>query len=230
MAPNGEQQYDYRTYGQQKKLISDEAYNLIIGGTLLYGFLVNCFMVAFCFDSIANLISEPVMFYLTYFAMVIIGTLMVNKSDNPVVSFIGYNFIVVPIGMVISYTVNIFAMAGYASTVTAAFGVTAVVTLAMMFISSIFPSFFLSLGRTLGVTLLLTVVIELIMYFAGFSLGIIDYVVVLIFCGYVGYDWSKANANLKTVDNAIDSAAELYVDIANLFIRILRIMARAQRN
>ena len=112
----------------------------------------------------------------------------------------------------------------------AAFGVTAVVTLAMMFISSIFPSFFLSLGRTLGVTLLLTVVIELIMYFAGFSLGIIDYVVVLIFCGYVGYDWSKANANLKTVDNAIDSAAELYVDIANLFIRILRIMARAQRN
>lgn len=211
--------------------ISPSAYNLVIGGTLLYGFLINCFMVHFCFDSIASLfIGSPIIFYVAYFAMVIIGSMMVNKSDNPVVSFIGYNLIVVPLGLIIALVVNAYAMVGYASTVTAAFGITAVVTMIMMFISSVYPRFFLSIGRTLGVTLLITIVVELVMMLMGFDLGIIDYVVVLIFCGYIGYDWAKANAVPKTVDNAIDSAAELYVDIVNLFLRILRILARAQRN
>ena len=59
---------------------------------------------------------------------------------------------------------------------------------------------------------------------------IIVYIVVLIFCGYIEYDWAKANTQRKTIDNAIDSATELYIDIINLFIRILRILARAQRN
>ena len=80
---------------------------------------------------------------------------------------------------------------------------------------------------TLCISLLITVVVEIILFFVGIQLGIIDYVVVLIFCGYVGYDWAKANVQTKTVDNAIDSASELYVDIVNLFVRILRILARA---
>jgi len=65
------------------------------------------------------------------------------------------------------------------------------------------------------------------MMFLGANLGIIDYIVVLIFCGYIGYDWARANACAKTVDNAVDMAAELYVDIINLFIRILSILARS---
>ena len=36
----------------------------------------------------------------------------------------------------------------------------------------------------------------------------------LIFSGYIGYDWARANAILKTLDNAIDSAAALYLDIS----------------
>lgn len=231
MEPQREQGYGYNQYDYGvSKEISPEAYNLVIGGTLLYGFLVNCFMVSFCFESVVSLISNPLLFYLAYFAMVIIGSMMVNKSINPVISFIGYNLIVIPLGMVLSLVLNTYAMAGYSSTITAAFGITAVVTLAMMFISSIFPNFFLSLGKTLFVTLLITIAVEIVLYFVGVGLGIIDYVVVLIFCGYIGYDWVRANRCVKTVDNAIDSAAELYVDIVNLFLRILRILARSQNN
>jgi len=79
----------------------------------------------------------------------------------------------------------------------------------------------------LGITLLITIVVEIVMMFLGANLGIIDYIVVLIFCGYIGYDWARANACAKTVDNAVDMAAELYVDIINLFIRILSILARS---
>ena len=53
-----------------------------------------------------------------------------------------------------------------------------------------------------------------------------DWIVALLFCGYIGYDWARANAIPNTLDNAIDSAAALYLDIINLFIRLLHIMSR----
>jgi len=73
-------------------------------------------------------------------------------------------------------------------------------------------------------------VVILVELFQLFVLGIhsnwLDWVVVLIFCGYIGYDWGRANSIPKTLDNAVDSAAALYMDIINLFLRILRIMGR----
>jgi FtsH-binding integral membrane protein len=56
--------------------------------------------------------------------------------------------------------------------------------------------------------------------------GWLDWAVVLIFCGYIGYDWGKAQRQEKTIDNAVDSAAAIYMDIINLFLRILRILGR----
>ena len=218
-------------YGSSAKIISSEMYNLIIGGVLLYGFIINAIMTAVFGDSIVSFVlTNPIAFYIGYFILAIAGTFMVRKSDNPVVSFIGYNLMVVPIGMVIAVSVTLYSAIGYNMIVATAFGITAAVTLVMMIISSIYPNFFLSMGRTLGITLLITVVVEAIMLIAGASLGIIDYVVVAIFCLYVGYDWAKANAIEKTVDNAIDSASELYLDIVNLFLRIMKILARANRN
>ena len=75
--------------------------------------------------------------------------------------------------------------------------------------------------------LIVVIVVEMIEIFI-FKVhhGILDWAVVAIFCGYIGYDWGRANSIPKTVDNAIDSAASLYMDIINLFLRILRIMGR----
>lgn len=211
--------------------ISERAYNLVIGGVLLYGFLVNCFMVAFLSDTAFDFVyNNTLMFYVIYIVMCIAGSLMVHRSDNPVISFIGYNFFVIPLGLIISASLQMLAYVGATDIVVTAFGITAIVTIAMMVASTLFPSFFLSMGRTLFVTLAITVIIELILTIAGASLGIIDYIVVLIFCGYIGFDWARANAMPRTLDNAIDAAAELYVDIAVLFMRLLKILARANRN
>lgn len=226
MASNRQERYYERQQlhaGEQE--ISERAYNLIIGGTLLYGFLINCFMVKFCYEASVDLLQRPIVFFIAYFVMCIVGGLLIHGSSNPVVSFIGYNLIVIPLGIVLSVLLNVYVSAGYQDTIVAAFGITGFVTVGMMFISSMFPDFFLNLGRTLFVTLLLTIVIELVMMIAGAPLGIIDYIVVVIFCGYIGYDWARANACAKTVDNAIDSASELYIDIVNLFIRILSILS-----
>ncbi len=208
--------------------IAPETYNLIIGGVLLYGFLVNCFMVTFCADAAMSLMSNYGLFLIAYFVMILVGSFMIHGSKNPVISFIGYNLIVVPLGLVLTVTLNAYSYAGFGSTITVAFAITAVVTLVMMFVSSLFPSFFLSLGKTLTLSLLVTIVIELLCLLFNVPLGIIDGIVVLIFCGYIGYDWARANRCAKTVDNAVDCASELYIDIVNLFLRILRILARSR--
>lgn len=233
MAGNsGSYQQVQSTYSNAER-ISDQKFNLILGGCLLWGFFINCILCTVFSDSVEALANNNfVIFLIAYFVLVIAGSTMVNKSDNPTVSFIGYNLIVIPIGMIISMTLTIYIDAGYASIIPIAFGITSAVTLAMMLLSSFLPEFFASntMGKILGITLLVTIIIELILLFTGAgSLGIIDYIVVLIFCGYIGYDWAKANMSEKTVDKAVDAAAMLYVDIANLFLRIMRILARARR-
>lgn len=223
------ERYEERRYLHPDDVeIAPETYNLIIGGVLLYGFLINCFMVAFCTDAAMNLMSNYGLFLIAYIVMIIAGSLMIHGSSNPVVSFIGYNLIVIPLGLVISVTLNAYVAFGMSSVIVTAFAITAVVTLVMMFVSSLFPRFFLSIGRTLALSLLVTIVIELLCMLFNFPIGIIDGIVVLIFCGYIGYDWARANTCAKTVNNAVDNAAELYIDIVNLFLRILRILARSR--
>jgi FtsH-binding integral membrane protein len=50
--------------------------------------------------------------------------------------------------------------------------------------------------------------------------------VALIFCGYIGLDWHRAQQFPKTLNNAVDSAADIYLDVVNLFVRILSITGK----
>ena len=55
------------------------------------------------------------------------------------------------------------------------------------------------------------------------------WIVVVAFCGYIGYDWAIAQRRRRTVDAAVDSACALYLDIINVFIRLLAIAGRRSR-
>lgn len=204
------------------EIISSAAYNLTIGSTLCWGFAVNWWMVTNIHpQSIANI--NPWLFFIGYFAACFFGIYLFNTSNNPVVSFIGYNFVVVPFGLVINMVVSRYD----ATLVSDAIRITGLVTIAMMCLGTLFPAFFKKISGALTIALLLVIVVELVeIFFFSMRHGIIDWVVVLIFCGYIGYDWGRANQIPKTVDNAIDSAAALYMDIINLFLRILRILGR----
>lgn len=204
------------------KLISGSLYNFIIGITLLWGFFVNYLMVINIPASTFSNIS-PMLFFIAYFASCFFGIYLFNKSDNPWVSFIGYNFVVVPFGFIINIVVSRYDP----YLVTEAIRVTALVTFIMMLLGSMYPAFFKKIVGALTIALLCVIVIELIeIFFFNSHHGILDWAVVAIFCGYIGYDWARANAIPKTYDNAIDSAAALYIDIINLFLRLLRILGR----
>ena len=202
--------------------ISATLYNFIIGLVLCWGFLVNWVMVkTIPYESIANI--NPWIFFIGYFASCFFGISLFTKSDSPLVSFVGYNFVVVPFGLIINLVVCQYDP----SLVLEAMRVTGLVTFLMMVLGSMFPRFFEKIAGALTIALLAVIIVELIeMFILKTHHGIIDWIVVVIFCGYIGYDWGRANRIPKTVDNAVDSAASLYIDIINLFLRILRILGR----
>ncbi|MGL5665005.1 MAG: Bax inhibitor-1 family protein [Shewanella sp.] len=212
--------FDRRT--TDDTLIGAGLYNLVIGLTLLWGFAVNYIMVTHI-DPEAIASVNPWIFFIGYFASCFFGIYLFQSSSNPLVSFIGYNFVVVPFGLIINMVVSQYDP----ELVTEAIRITGLVTIAMMCLGTMFPAFFQKIVGVLTIALLLVIVVELIEIFIFKTHhGILDWIVVLIFCGYIGYDWGRANQIPKTVDNAVDSAAALYMDIINLFLRILRILGR----
>ena len=203
-------------------MVSRGVYNLIIGGVLCWGFGLNTWMVANIAPE-APLVYGYWPFMIGYFVCCFVGIMMFTKSDKPFVSFVGYNLVVIPFGLVVNAVV-----AGYdPHLVQEAVQVTGAITFIMMLMGSTFPKFFLGLGRILFMALIAMIIIELLAVFVfNWDRNIIDYAVAAIFCGYIGYDWARANTIPPTVDNAIDSAASIYMDVINLFIRVLRIMGR----
>ncbi len=208
--------------------ISERAFNLIIGAMLLWGFALNYVTVALFARQAMRLVygTNPLIFLVGYFALVLIGNTMVVRG-GAVMSFIGYTMIAAPIGIVVCLSVQGVPL----NIVKSAVLTTAVVALSFMIAGTLFPGFFLRLGRVLFFSLLFMVVGSLIsLLLFGRRTGMIyEWLGAGLFSLYIGYDWARANTCARTVDNAIDLSASLYLDIINLFLRILSIMSRDRK-
>lgn len=203
-------------------VINSRLYNLTIAAVLCWGFWVNWMMVSTIPVEPLQAIS-PWIFFIGYFASCLFGIYLFTRSDNALVSFIGYNFVVIPFGLIINIAVSRYNP----DLVVEAIKITGVVTGIMMLLGTLFPKFFAKISGALTISLLIVIGVELFQIFVlGIHQAWLDWAVVMIFCGYIGYDWGRANQIPKTLDNAVDSAAALYMDIINLFLRILRILGR----
>lgn len=202
--------------------VSDGAYNLIMGLVLCWGFGVNWLIVEFVPCRVLMELN-PLVFLVGYFASCLIGVHLFVSSERPTVSFLGYNLVVVPFGAVVNLVVHRYDPL----LVVQAIRLTGCVTATMMVLGALCPAFFRRISSSLALALVFVIVWELAdLFIFHVRHGVIDWLVVAIFCGYVGVDWGRANQVPKTVDNAVDSAAALYMDIINLFLRILRIIGR----
>ena len=204
--------------------VTERSYNLTIGLTLLWGVLINVVMSVFFTYQILSL--NYLLVLVLYFVGTIGCSILVHKSDNPAVSFAGFTGMAVSMGLLLAFYVTAFT----AHSVSYAFIATALVTVIMVILSMLYPDFFRNLGRTLFISLLACIIIQVAgMFLLGLPMTIIDYAVALIFCGYIGLDWCRAQRYPKTLDNAIDCAADIYLDVVNLFIRILAITGKRRK-
>ncbi|MBQ7848270.1 MAG: US12 family protein [Clostridia bacterium] len=201
--------------------ISAGAYNAILMGLVLYGFIVNAAMVAFLSPVLYGIDYIP--FLIGYFVCVIAGTFCA-ASDKPAMSFLGYNLIVLPIGVLLCQVIPAYS----SDLVMQAILLTGAISLVMLVLAAVCPHWFAGIGRTLAISLGVGLVLSLGSWLLGFSDDFLVWGFAIIFTLYIGYDLGRSQAFPKTLDNAIDSALDLYLDIINLFLRILRILAKAR--
>ena len=201
--------------------ITERTYNLTIGLTILWGDLVNVVISTFFLYPILSIDYRLVL--VLYFVGTIGCSIIVHKSNNPAVSFLAFTGMAISMGLLLTVYVAVFT----GHSVAYAFIATGLVTVIMILLSMLYPNFFANLGRTLFTSLIGVIVIELVLgLIMGISPTVIDFAVALIFCGYIGYDWYRAQQFPKTLDNAVDSAADIYLDVVNLFVRILSITGK----
>lgn len=202
-------------------MVTERTYNLTIGLTLLWGVLINVVMATFFTYQILSM--NYLLVVVLYFAGTLGCSILVHKSSSPAMSFAGFTGMAISMGLLLTFYVTAFT----GHSVAYAFIATALITVIMVLLSMLYPEFFRNLGRTLFVSLIGCILVELIgSLVLGLPMTIIDYAVALIFCGYIGLDWHRAQQFPKTMDNAVDSAADIYLDVVNLFVRILSITGK----
>lgn len=210
-------------YVDPDQIISTRAYNAVIVGVLVWGFLVNIVLCAYVGDVFRFI--NPGVFLVIYLVCAFAGIMIASKSKNAAISFLGYNLVVVPFGLVVSTLVQEYG--GLDSRIVKdAFVYTLIITMAMLGLEMMFPTFFEKLGMALLGGLIAICVCEVILLVIGVHQSVTDWVAAGIFSLYIAYDIHRSQQFPKTVDNAVDSALDIYLDMANLFIRLLQIFGK----
>ena len=143
--------------------ISARKYNAVMLLTLMWGFLVNAVMVEYLALPVMRLFSGigPMWLFIGYFVLALAGVFISAKSQNPWISFLGYNLLVMPIGVMLCFILPGFPV----SIITKALLLTGIVTATMTLLGLVRPQIFLGLGRTLLIALLVGIVAELVATF-----------------------------------------------------------------
>lgn len=209
----------------ENTLVSDRIYNLYLGGVVAYGLIVNIIICSrFTYFALS---INPILLFIGYIICVLAGTIISAKSNDPLVSFLGYNLVVVPVGLVVSTAVYYYG--GLSSNIVLqAITYTAGITIIMICLSILKPDFFSKLSGILFGGLLGLVAVELVLLLFRVQQSFTALIGAVIFSLYIGYDYWKAQQYPKTIDNAVDSALDIYLDIINLFLRILSILSNSK--
>nr|ALV85567.1 apoptosis-promoting Bax1 inhibitor [uncultured bacterium pA1] len=156
-----------------------------------------------------------------------VGILIALKSDNPVVSLFGYMLVTIPFGLIVGPVVAMYTAASVAKV----FMITTAMVVVLGIVGAVYPKSLESWGIWLFGALLILIFGQFGVMIAGAfgvnvggAMTLLDWVGVVLFSGYVIYDLNRAMRVERTHDNAIDCAVAVYLDFANLFIRLLSLM------
>jgi FtsH-binding integral membrane protein len=160
------------------------------------------------------------------FITAIVGILIFSFSDSAPVSFFGVSVMSGAMGLMTGPVLTHYQQAH----VIQAALITAVIMVVMSVLGIMFPKVFIGWGSFLmaGLTVLIVAQFGQIIaisfgYPAAASMPILDWVGVLIFTGFIAYDWSEAVEGELTWDRAVDASGGLILNALNLFVRLLSI-------
>ncbi|MBR3224830.1 MAG: US12 family protein [Atopobiaceae bacterium] len=217
------------TQQPEASTISRRAYNLLTYGIVTLSFIVTWGMYNFVEDGglgriFANM--NPILYLVIYLAGCIGGIIImsVGKSKQSVpLSIVGLLLFTLTFGGSLSIILTRYNI----GTITNAFAITACVSGIFLIAGVTFPEVFSKIGRVLVIALVAIIITEIVAtVFFHVNQTIFDYLVILIFCGFLGYDSYRMSIDQPTVPNAIFYAADIYIDMVNILIRVLNILDR----
>lgn len=151
----------------------------------------------------------------------IIGIIIAARSSKVAVSFLGYNMICIPFGVILGPVLDRYSAYVIQNVFTMTLGIALIMTISGI----LFPNFYSRIGGALSMAILAFLIISIIgMFIAPLrNSNFIHYIGAGIFSLYIGYDMFRASFVPRTFDNAVDIAIDLYLDILNLFLQLLSI-------
>ena len=223
----GYQNGPIETGASRAKEMSPRAYNLVMSALIFLGF---CAMGAGAYFtstmSFARMMMSGAALPLVFgsFILTIVGMVMMSAAASK--QSVGLSLVATclcehlwPDGVVWSCQLR----PAYINT---AFIATAAITFVFGALGVTFPKFFQRVyGIGFGI-LLATILVEIVLMFMGVSQSITDLIVIVVFAGFIGYDTYVATTVPPTLPNAVLMASNLFVDIINVFLRILNILGR----
>ena len=219
----GYQNGPIETGASRAKEMSPRAYNLVMSALIFLGF---CAMGAGAyFTSTMSFARMMMPLVFGSFILTIVGMVMMSAAASKQsvgLSLVGYVVFASTFGLTAS-----FGLANYdLPTINTAFIATAAITFVFGALGVTFPKFFQRVyGIGFGI-LLATILVEIVLMFMGVSQSITDLIVIVVFAGFIGYDTYVATTVPPTLPNAVLMASNLFVDIINVFLRILNILGR----
>lgn len=207
--------------------ISVRTYNLIMAGLILLGFVVMGAGSLWTKTLTFQLFAAEHPFVLLFAPLIgsIAGIVMMSSAasrQSTALSLAGFAVFVASFGIMAGAALSAYDL----PTINAAFFATAAITGVAGIVGVAFPSFSRRLGGILTGVLLAVIVVELVLLVMHVDQTVTDYLVVALFAGFIAYDFNRAARLEPTVPNAVISASNLFLDIINILLRLLRIFSR----
>jgi FtsH-binding integral membrane protein len=204
--------------------ISASTFNAVLGITTLFSMAIYAFFIAI------NLHTVITTGFLIVSLVAAFGGLFVALADSIGVKMIGCALTAGGLGAITGPYVAHFKMA---SVLEIAFA-TVVLTAILGAIGWLWPSSLESWGTILFNWLIALIVMQIFAPMIYIAMGLpvkgvlhaLDWIGVIIFSGYVIFDFNRAQEIPKTTENAIWCGLSVFLDIANLFIRLLELFGQ----
>ncbi|MDO4538436.1 MAG: Bax inhibitor-1 family protein [Coriobacteriales bacterium] len=208
-------------------LISRRAYNGLAFGLVTVSFIVMFFMYSFAQGgglSHIGFLRNPIIMLIVSLVGTIGGIIAmgVGKSKQSVgISVVGF----VVFSLTFSVTMALGLQSRGLPSIMYAFAITGCISGIFFMLGLLFPAFFERVQGVVFTTFLALIVVELVAVFIfHVNQTIFDFAMIGIFCFFLGRDAYVLASDEPTVPNAIMNATAIYVDIANILIRVLDIM------
>lgn len=207
--------------------ISARLYVLIIGALTWLG-LIACIA---CSWQVATWEVNLWFLIIVGFLSALVGIFITFKSERPGISLLGYVITILGFALILGAVIGRYKV----NVVWSALSLTTIIAFVMSLAGIIYPKSLAHWGSILASVLLALIVVrfgQIILAALGLhSFGfnrIIDYIAVVLFSVYIVYDWNKAMRREYTLDNAVDGAAEIFIDVINIFIHILSLLGDSE--